>query len=148
MKLMADFRNRYLGAMKGCTVLDIGALQIPKHRCYRELFKDYKYTGMDVISGPNVDIVGYENIPGIFDVVISGQTMEHVKGPWEWLKFLTLYYRKFICIIAPNTWKEHRYPIDTYRYFPDGMQDLFEYAGVRELEIFMDGNDTIGIGGK
>jgi len=151
MKLMKYFRDRYLLDMKGATVLDVGAMDMQSGRMgsYRSLFKqDFRYRGMDVEPGPNIDIVGYENIKGIYDVVISGQTMEHVKRPWEWLKSLTGYYREFICIIAPNTWGQHRYPIDTYRYFPDGMRDLFEYAGIKELEIFMRGKDTIGIGAR
>ena len=74
--------------------------------------------------------------------------MEHVKRPWDWLKSLKKYYRTYICIIAPNTWIEHKSPYDTYRYFPDGMRDLFEYADIKEIEIFKDGNDTVGIGGK
>lgn len=147
MRLMADFRDRYLGDLKGCTVLDVGAM-IPlggRRLSYRELFGDYRYTGMDVAPGENVDIVGYEGL-GKYDVVISGQVMEHVCRPWEWLKSLVNHYRYYICIIAPNTWKEHKYPIDTYRYFPDGMRDLFDYAGIIPVEIRAVGWDTIGIG--
>ena len=147
IKLMRWFRDKYLQGMKGCTVLDIGS--IGKSATYggRVFFPDYKYIGMDIVPGRNVTIVGYDNLP-VCDVVISGQVMEHVKRPWEWLKNLVQYYTKFICIIAPNTCPEHRFPFDTYRYFPDGMRDLFEYAGIREIEINIDGNDTIGVGGK
>jgi len=145
---MKYFRDKYLLDMKGCTILDVGSKKHETKRdTYRSIFEpNFNYTGMDVESGKNVDIIGYENIEKAFDVLISGQVMEHVKRPWEWLKSLTIYYKSLICIIAPNTWKEHRYPIDTYRYFPDGMRDLFEYAGIIELEIFLNGYDTIGIG--
>jgi len=120
-----------------------------QHRSYRELFElDYKYTGMDLAAGPNVDIVGYENILTIYDVVISGQVMEHIKYPWEWLRELKKYYETYICIIAPNRGGEHRYPIDTYRFYPDGMKALFEYAGIIGIEIFDKKDDTIGIGSK
>ena len=146
MCLMADFRDRYLGDLKGCTVLDVGAMQVQGGRMsYRQLFGDYRYTGMDIAPGKNVDIVGYDGL-GMYDVVISGQVMEHVCRPWEWLKTLTSLYRDYICIIAPNTWEEHRHPLDTYRYFPDGMQDLFDYAGIVPVEIRAVGHDTIGIG--
>lgn len=143
LKLMTYFRDKYL--TEGNTILDVGSMNI--NGCYKGLFYlKYPYTGMDIEPGRNVDIVGFENIKEIYDVVISGQTMEHVKRPWDWLKGLTQYTRSFICIIAPNTWPEHRYPLDTYRYFPDGMRDLFEYASIHELEIFKSFNDTIGIG--
>lgn len=144
MKLMWYFRDKYLDGSE--EVLDVGSKKIKNNETYRLLFPNY--TGMDIEPGPNVDIVGYENIPQKFDVVISGQCMEHVNRPWEWLKNLVQYYTQYICIIAPNTAKQHRYPIDTYRYFPDGMRDLFNYAGIKELEIFKSKKDTIGIGAK
>lgn len=153
MKLMTYFRDKYLSEMEGATVLDIGAkLQVGAgmQKTYKELFEeDFTYIGMDVEPGPNVDIVGYTALSCLsyhFDVVISGQVMEHVCRPWEWLETLTAFFNKYICIIAPNTIHEHRYPIDTYRYFPDGMRDLFDYAGIKELEIFKSHRDTIGVG--
>ena len=147
MRLMAHFRDRYLGDLQGCTVLDVGAMIAVEGRraSYRELFRDYQYTGMDVAPGKNVDIVGYDDL-GVYDVVISGQVMEHVRRPWEWLKVLAGLYREYICIIAPNTWKWHGSPLDTYRYFPDGMRDLFDYAGITPVEVRAVGRDTIGIG--
>ena len=146
MCLMTDFRDRYLGDLKGCTILDVGAREVRGQRLsYRRLFGDYRYTGMDIVAGKNVDIVGYDGL-GVYDVVISGQVMEHVCRPWEWLKVLTGLYREYICIIAPNTWKRHGYPLDTYRYFPDGMRDLFDYAGITPIEVRAVGRDTIGIG--
>lgn len=144
MKLMQYFRDKYLDGTEN--ILDIGSMRIKDNETYRQLFPNY--IGMDVESGPNVDIVGYNSIVDVYDIVISGQVMEHVKRPWEWLKNLTQYYRKYICIITPNTAKQHRYPIDTYRYFPDGMRDLFEYAGITEVEIFKNKKDTVGIGAK
>ena len=149
MRLMRGFRDKYLGSMKGCTVLDVGALQLRGHRSYRELFHDYRYTGMDIVPGDNVDVVGYESLLSIgYDVVISGQTLEHVKRPWEWMQELAGLFRIYICIIAPNQWPEHRYPIDCWRVLPDGMAALFEYAGIKPLEIRRVGIDTIGVGGK
>ena len=146
MRLMADFRDRYLGDLKGCAVLDVGAMQVRGQRMsYRQLFEDYCYTGMDIAPGENVDIVGYDEL-GIYDVVISGQVMEHISRPWEWLKTLASLYRHYICIIAPNTCNEHKFPLDTYRYFPDGMRDLFDYAGIVSVEIRAVRRDTIGIG--
>lgn len=148
MALMESFRDKYLSDMRGCSILDVGAFQVEGDPTYRELFADYEYAGMDVVPGPNVNLVGYESIHCVYDVVISGQVMEHVKRPWDWLKSLTQYYQWYICVIAPHSWKEHKHPFDTYRYFPDGMRDLFEYAGIREVSITRSKYDTMGIGGK
>lgn len=151
IRLMKAFRDEYLSDIKGATILDVGASANydSQRRCYRPIFEpSYFYMGMDVEPGINVDIVGYKNIGTVYDVVISGQVMEHVKRPWEWLKNLTLYFKLYICIIVPNTWEEHKCPIDTYRYYPDGMRDLFEYAGIKEVRIYRDKRMTVGIGKK
>ena len=150
LNFMKYFRDTYLADKKGWTVLDVGSRAVYGQKAtFRPIFRAYnkfKYTGMDIVAGRNVDIVGYENIKGKYNVVISGNVMEHVKRPWDWLKNLIQYFTDYICIIAPHTWKEHRHPIDTYRYFPDGMRDLFEYAGIKAIEIKKDSNSTFGIG--
>ena len=145
MKLMRYFRDKYCAP--GMSVIDIGSRRVIRtHNSYRRIFRPpFQYTGMDIEPGRNVDIVGYETL-SIYDILISGQVMEHVKRPWDWLKNLTQYFTEYICVIVPNTIREHKYPIDTYRYFPDGMRDLFEYAGIEELEIFANRGDTIGVG--
>jgi hypothetical protein len=149
---MRTFRNKYLSNGRPYTVLDVGSRWVggAGGRTYREFFQPPKFTyvGMDIEAGKNVDIIGYENIKEVYDVLISGQVMEHLKRPWEWLVSLKQYFSIYICVIAPNTHKEHRHPLDTYRYFPDGMRDLFEYAEIKELEIYLEGDDTIGIGTK
>lgn len=152
MRLMSLFKEKYLSDMEGATILDIGSQNVGRHRrSYRQIFEDkYKYTGMDIVAGINVDIVGYENITSVYDVVISGQAMEHIARPWEWMKSITPYFTKYICVIAPHTWPEHRNAQinDYYRYMPDGMRELFNYAGIAEIEIIMDKTDTVGIGTK
>ena|GEM_PF-3020323 len=148
IELMTDFRDKYLADMEGCSVLDVGSrlVNLDHQMTYRMLFDPaYKYVGMDIKPGVNVDVVGYDALEQ-YDVVISGQTMEHVQRPWEWLRRLANHFRHYICIIAPHTFKLHRNPLDTYRYFPDGMRDLFECAGIREVEIILDETDTVGIG--
>lgn len=150
IRLMRYFRDKYCLEIPGAAVLDVGSRVIKTRNqlaCYRSLFEPkFDYTGMDLEPGLNVDLVGYHSIVRQYDIVISGQVMEHVRRPWEWLDNLVGYFTKYICIIAPNTWPEHRYPIDTYRYYPDGMRDLFDYAGIKDIEIFKKGVDTIGIG--
>ena len=144
LKLMTRFRDKHLHNMKGCSVLDVGSRDI--NGSYRSIFDEFNYIGMDLIDGPNVDIVGYSNIKHSYDVVISGQVMEHIKRPWEWLLQIKQYCDVVMCIIAPNTYKEHRYPVDCYRFFPDGIRALFEYADIKTIEAYIDGEDTVGVG--
>ena len=151
---MEYFKEKYLmdPSMKGCSVLDVGSRNVlpDTQLTYKYIFKEkFRYYGMDVEPGNNVDLVGFESLEGkTFDIVITGQTLEHVKRPWEWIKNLTKYFDKYICVIAPHSFKEHRFPIDTYRYLPDGMRDLFEYAGIKPIEILKNKIDTMGIGIK
>lgn len=153
-KLCWEFVDHYLDKSASLCVADIGAMNV--NGTYKPIFENqnWKYTGFDIEPGENVSIVlpsGYDwGIPAIFDVVISGQTLEHVSQPWEWLKAVISILKKdgivFIC--APNNWQYHPYPIDAWRVYPDGMKGLFEYAGIEPLNVFMDGALTVGIGKK
>ena len=71
-------------------VLDVGSLDV--NGSYRALIegRGWRYTGLDIAPGANVDVVAddpycYPFADGAFDVVISGSTMEHVKHPWRWV---------------------------------------------------------------
>jgi len=154
---MQLFRDKFLTEMPEASILDIGSRETSRKikHTYRELFPPpFSYLGMDIYPGRNVDVVGYEELEGKqFDVVISGQVLEHVNHPWEWLKSLTPYFTKYICIIAPHTWREHKnakhgVPPDTYRALPDGMKDLLIYAGFKIVDVIKSRVDTMGIGTK
>ena len=58
-------------------VLDCGSLDINGNNRY--LFTGGSYTGVDIVPGPNVDIVSriHEVTGGPFDVVISTECLEH-----------------------------------------------------------------------
>lgn len=145
---MKKFRDKYLCDSPITTILDVGSRSIKGQPTYREIFPHpFEYIGMDIVPGNNVEVVGYDALSGkVFDVVICGQVLEHVRQPWEFLASLKKYFAQYICVIAPNTYGLHEYPIDTFRYFPDGMRSLFEVAGIREVAIYKDKRDTVGIG--
>lgn len=59
-------------------VYDFGALDINGNN--RPLFTKPKYTGIDIVEGKNVDVVGLAHeveLPGLADVCISGEMLEH-----------------------------------------------------------------------
>lgn len=92
----------------------------------------------------------YETYPGItyvsqkeyeypipnntYDIVISGQVMEHVKMIWVWLKELKRIIKDNgkIILINPISWPYHEFPVDCWRIFPEGMKALAEY---NDLEV-------------
>jgi 2-polyprenyl-3-methyl-5-hydroxy-6-metoxy-1,4-benzoquinol methylase len=49
-----------------------------------------------------------------FDAVVTGQTLEHVKWIWVWMKELARVTKPggIVASISPITWAEHRYPVD------------------------------------
>lgn len=127
-------------------VLDIGSYDV--NGTYKTLFGEkYSYFGADIEKGPNVDIVLTDiyNWNGIednsFDVVISGQAFEHIEYPWETIKEMTRVLKPdgFLCIIAPSSAREHRYPLDCYRYYQDGLPALIKWSGVELLHSSISG---------
>ena len=117
--------------------------------CYRRLFARWDYVGLDIARGPNVDIVlvsDWSNA-GTFDVVVSGQVLEHVAQPWRWMEKIARIMRPdgLLCVIAPNTFPFHEYPIDAWRVWPAGMCGLFDHAGLETINAYASGDDTVGI---
>jgi len=117
-------------------VLDVGSYDV--NGTYKPLFdKKYYYYGADIEAGSNVDIIlsdiyNWEDIKeNSFDVVISGQAFEHIEFPWLSIKEMVRVVKPdgFICIIAPSSAREHRYPYDCYRYFQDGLPALTKWSG-------------------
>lgn len=132
-------------------ILDVGSYGV--NGTYRGLFKSplHKYVGLDLVHGPNVDIVpnkvySWEEIPDeTFDVVVSGQAFEHIE--FFWLTFLemvrVLKKDGKICIIAPNGFGEHRYPVDCWRFFTDGMVALARYASLEILHAHTNAGPSV-----
>lgn len=77
-EFLKETRTRFPSKFTGCSVLDIGALDI--NGTNRYLFEDYSYTGVDIGPGRNVDVVckGHEyRSTECYDVVISTECFEH-----------------------------------------------------------------------
>jgi len=127
-------------------ILDVGSCVREFQASQKKLF-DYpkwNYVGLDIEEGNNVDIVVKEPYDWVeiksnsFDVVISNQTFEHI--PYFWVTTLeigrVLKDGGLACIIAPSSGGEHRFPIDTFRYYPDGFGALCEYIGFKKIETY------------
>jgi len=125
-------------------IFDLGSQDI--NGSYRSLFSSpaWKYSGLDVSPGKNVDIVipdaySWKNIHSdIADVFISGQTFEHIEYIWLTMReiFRVLKPGGLCCIIAPSSGVEHKYPTDCWRIYPDGFKALAKYAGLEVIEVF------------
>jgi SAM-dependent methyltransferase len=138
MRAMSEFVATHLAAYRGrpLRILDIGSMNI--NGSYRELMTDanWRYTGLDMAAGPGVDRVlpspydWNELRSASYDVVISGQAFEHIEYPWVTMLEVNRVLKPggIVCLIAPSGGYEHRYPVDCWRYYPDGMAALARWA--------------------
>lgn len=148
-KAMAYYA-RTLPMDKHLRVCDVGSYNVNGN--YKELFQGHDYTGLDLTAGPNVDVVSVSEydfgLPSeYFDVVVSGQTIEHVRDTQRWIKEVARIAKVGgeIVVIGPMAWTEHRYPIDCWRILPDGMKFLLEdIAGLKVVEITKTRHDCVG----
>ena len=109
------------------------------YHCYRDIYTTrHQIQWLDMEAGPNVDIVpkspyNWQEIENdSYDAVISGQALEHIEFFCTGEMVRVTREDGLICIIAPNGFDEHRYPVDCWRFFTDGMVVLARYF---ELEI-------------
>ena len=140
---MARFKQQHLQALMGekLTVLDLGSQDI--NGTYRPLFEEHgwEYLGVDMSPGKNVDLVlqdAYqwnEIANESIDIVISGQAFEHVEFFWLTMREIARVMKPggLCCIIAPSTGPEHRYPVDCWRYYTDGLRALAKWGGLTVL---------------
>jgi SAM-dependent methyltransferase len=84
------------------------------------------YTGIDLASGPGVDVVlndphAFPFDGASFDAVVSSSCLEH--DPMFWLSFAEMcrVVREggFVYLNAPSNGKFHRHPTDNWRFYPD-----------------------------
>jgi SAM-dependent methyltransferase len=113
--------------------------------------------GLDLVDGPNVDIVAkapyrFPFGAGAFDVVLSGSTMEHVEDLRRWLAELVRLLKPggLLALITHHAYRYHPHPVDCWRIMPDGMRFLFDQTGKLEryeIEMF-NAHDILGAAWK
>jgi SAM-dependent methyltransferase len=140
---MIAFRDQYLVSKKSpLRILDLGSQDV--NGSYRSLFTEpnWDYVGLDMDPGKNVDIVlrtpyVWKEIPSnSADVLISGQAFEHIQYFWITMLEVARILKPggICCILAPSSGPEHRYPMDCWRFYPDGMISLAQFAQLEVIE--------------
>ncbi len=148
---MRAFVRVHLDAARGrdLEVLDFGSQTVDEQPLsYADLFDEpgWLYRGLDIEAGANVDIVvadAYdwgEVASDSVDLVISGQALEHVQYFWGSVFEVVRVLKPggLAAIIAPSGGFEHRYPVDCWRFYPDGFSALIRYVGCEEIDVFTD----------
>lgn len=145
LRHMRTLVERYLAGKRDLAVADLGSCDV--NGSYRPLFDTpgWRYVGIDLAPGSNVDVVLKTpyRLPlasNSLDVVVSGQAFEHVEFFWlTWLELVRVIKPEgFIFLIAPSRGPEHRYPVDCWRFYPDGYRALAKYAAVELLDVHTD----------
>ena len=153
MLRMSWFVDNYVKGKGRVRVLDVGSYDV--NGCMRPLFDgtEAEYVGLDIEAGPNVDVVmndpyNWDNVPDeSFDFVISANAFEHIEYPWLTIKLIydKLKNGGIACILAPNTALEHRYPVDCYRYFSDGLRALAKWGGFQVINATVGGVPSLSV---
>jgi SAM-dependent methyltransferase len=128
-------------------ILDIGGRGLEGDRSYFSIVGKLssEYHIADIQEGENVThIMPTEyTIPSsneYYDLIVSGQTLEHVKNPFRLVKEMVRVLKKnsFIIIIAPSADPRHD-TIDCWRFMDDSFKAIAEET---ELEVIADWIDN------
>jgi hypothetical protein len=128
------------------TVLDVGGRGLGGDRSYYHIFKDISttYHIADIVAGENVTHVMPEpySIPAddnFYDIVVSGQTLEHVKNPFRLMHEMKRVVKSsgFIICIAPSTGPRHDV-IDCWRFMDDGFKAIAEETNLKIVADWID----------
>jgi len=148
---MADFVQKYLHSRRQepLVILDLGSQDF--NGSYRSLFEraPWRYVGIDMAPGKNVDVVlrdpyfWREIQARSADVIVSGQTFEHTEFFWLSMREMARALKAggLLCLIAPSAGDEHRYPLDCWRVYPDGLRAVARYAGLETVEAWTQWSD-------
>ena len=109
-------------------VVDIGSFDV--NGCLKPLFAGVEYTGIDILSGPNVDIVtepySFPFMNNSIECIVSANCMEHVSMPWRWVIELDRILQVGGHAVIHTPWQiVHHHPPDYYRYSHEAMLVLF-----------------------
>ncbi len=136
--------HRMVQAMPSPTIVEIGSRARSGNVNRGWLPESASYTGFDVVSGPNVDLVGdahelskhFEH--SSVDAVFSVSTFEHLAMPWKVVAQLNRVLRTggLTYIGSHQTWPLHDCPWDFWRFSSSAWHALlneetgFEVVGV------------------
>ena len=118
----------------GHRVLEISAEAIPSaYQRASQRHKTWHHLSLGVCDGADyvaTEEYAYPVCSGTYDVVISGQVIEHVRMPWLWMCELARICKPggLVVTIGPVSWPYHPAPVDCWRIYPEGMRALYEYA--------------------
>lgn len=131
-------------------ILDVGGRDLKEDRSYRKIFESQAelYHIADIAPGEMVTHLMPElyTIPAddnFYDLIVSGQTIEHVKNPFRLVAEMkrVLKLGGYIILIAPSTGPRHDV-IDCWRVMDDGFKAIAEEVGLEVCYDWIDKSST------
>jgi len=105
---------------------------------------------LDIDNNPNLtysftDEYHYPIQDDQYDIILSGNVLEHVRKVWIWIKELSRICKKggIIITINPVYIGYHPYPVDCWRAFPEGMNTLYEEANIKVILSVFENLDVL-----
>jgi SAM-dependent methyltransferase len=142
---LEKFLNKHKKLIK---CLDVGSMEAGGG-AIRHLFQGREYIGVDMRSGPNVDVVlnGHDLLTKFdaetFDLVTCFDTFEHDDAFWLTLEQMKAVLKKggWLIIGCPSRYcPEHDYPSDYWRFMPKSMKLMLE--GFKKIKVIIDMNEN------
>lgn len=125
------------------TVLEVGSYDV--NGSVRSLFESDDYIGLDMNSGPGVNIVGSAHAVPFeadeFEVVVCTEMLEHDSRFWETLLEVKRVLKPggfFVVTTRSNGFPQHDYPGDYYRFERSAAPHLMALAGCDVVESLDD----------
>jgi hypothetical protein len=122
---------------EGMKVLEIGPDAFPS--TYRKMVTvpNLVWETLDIYDSPKLtypksDVYHFRIPDNQYDIVLSGQVIEHVAHIWRWMAELNRITKPggLVITINPVSWPYHEAPIDCWRIYPEGMKALSEDSGL------------------
>jgi SAM-dependent methyltransferase len=137
LKSFLDFQDTYLQPLKSknlITIMEVGSYSV-NSSIRKNISKDFKYIGVDIKEGPNVDVVLADpyRLPfddNSIDAVVSISTFEHTEFFWlTYLEILRVLKPDGLFFLnVPSNGKYHRYSTDNWRFYPDSSLALAKWG--------------------
>lgn len=128
------------------SILDVGGRGLGEDRSYYHIFKNRSsiYHITDIVAGENVthvmpDPYTIPSIDNFYDLIVSGQTLEHVKNPFKLVEEMKRVLRPqgFMILIAPSAGPRHDI-IDCWRFMDDAFKAIAEEVDLKIIADWID----------
>jgi SAM-dependent methyltransferase len=151
--------NKYCDTENPCTVLDVGS-RVSDVDTYPFTYRNamphnWTYVGCDIADGRNVDLVmqgpyRIQEEPNAYNVVISGQCLEHVEYPWVLVHEMQRVLKPggWLILTVPGAAPIHRHPLDCWRILPDGWKAIARLHNIEIIETALEGQESWFVGKK